>query len=130
MRPDSTPPRAGPSAEIEVDLETAAAIGFAAVVSLRGDQDVSLGTALRRTLEALDGHLLIDLSGCTFIDASIVAILLQKSRRLGQVGSRLEFVVPPENASLARRFELFSIGALMPVHERMPAASSSVRRLR
>jgi anti-anti-sigma factor len=130
MRPDSTPPRAGPPPAVEVDLETAAAIGFAAVVSVRGDQDVSTSAALWRILEALDGDLLIDLSACTFIDASIVAILLQTSRRLAKRGGRLELVVPPENASLTRRFERFAIGALIPVHDRIPAAGTTERPLR
>jgi anti-anti-sigma factor len=93
-------------------------------VGLHGDHD--LGTKPRLS-EALAGavaqtNVLIDLTECTFIDSSAIAAFFHAGRELGQVGGRLELVIPPAATAVRRAAELTAIASILPVHETLAEA--------
>jgi hypothetical protein len=83
----------------------------------------------RRPVTALFLHgehdLLVDLSWCTFIDSSIIAMLLTKHAELEDDGYRLELIVPPTHVQLSRTFDRLGARRLVAVHDAPP----SVERL-
>jgi hypothetical protein len=55
----------------------------------------------------------------------VIAVLIGKAQELEQEGHALEFLVPPEQATIARVFEIVQIGQFITVHERVPAIRST-----
>ena len=70
------------------------------------------------------GDLLIDLSGCEFIDSAVIAALLEKFEDLRREGYRLELLIPPEQKNVRRVIEVIGLGTLMTVHDAIPGAGS------
>ena len=62
--------------------------------------------------------LLVDLSECTFIDSTIIKLLLQTMRALEENDGRLELVIDPTpSGHVARVAELMGIADVIPTHE-------------
>jgi anti-anti-sigma factor len=121
VTPDTQPGGdAAPSPSLEVERDPASAPGFAAIVWLRGEHDLDSSVGIREALEAIDGDVLIDLSGCGFMDSSVIGTLLRTFQTRARAGSRLELVVPPANRIIARTIEIASLRELMTVHDRPP----------
>jgi anti-anti-sigma factor len=90
-----------------------------AVVTLGGDHDVASRDAVADAFrQAASGrHLLVDLSGCTFVDSTIIKLLLQTMRQLEDSDARLELVIDTASSGhVARVAELMGIAEVIPTH--------------
>jgi anti-sigma B factor antagonist len=95
-----------------------------AVVSLHGEHDLSTEGALTKALATAAEHsdVLVDLSGCTFIDSTGIAALLRAARTARAGGERFAVVIPPERANLARLAALTRLEEAFPLHASLGAA--------
>ena len=70
------------------------------IVRLGGEHDVATADAVRGALTDVDGGaVIVDLGGCTFVDSSIIAALLQARRER----SAFAIVLPYDPASVVTR---------------------------
>jgi anti-anti-sigma factor len=91
----------------------------AAVVTLGGDHDVASRRAIEDafSVAGTGRDLLVDLSECTFIDSTIIKLLLQTMRRLEEQDARLELVIDVDpRGHVARVAELMGIADVIPTH--------------
>jgi anti-anti-sigma factor len=92
----------------------------AAVVTLGGDHDVASRDAIADAfgVAATGRDLLVDLSECTFIDSTIIKLLLQTKRALDEQDARFELVIDTDgHGHVARVAELMGIADVIPTHE-------------
>jgi anti-sigma B factor antagonist len=103
-----------------------------AVLTISGEHDLSTAPNLRRRLEGLldEGTpTVIDLSSATFIDSSILGVILDGRRRASE--AKIGFAVTRSNGSDAvdRVLEVTGLRAELPVHahreEALTAASGN-----
>jgi anti-anti-sigma factor len=109
---DGSGPPPGP---VTVEVVSAAA----AVVTLGGDHDVASRDAVADAFRAAatGRDLLVDLSECTFVDSTIVKLLLQTMRALEEDGARMELVIDPDpHGHVARVADLMGIADVIVVH--------------
>jgi anti-anti-sigma factor len=105
-----------PLRDIAVEFDAATA----AVVSLRDEHDIKTQERVARALEMTRGcrHVVVDLSECTFIDSSVIKVLLLASNELCKQGGLLELVIPQgEHIAVRRLFELMSLERHLPIHD-------------
>jgi anti-sigma B factor antagonist len=100
-----------------------------AVVTISGEHDLSTAPSLRRRLDSLldeGATTVIDLSPATFIDSSILGVILDGRRRAAEAD--LGFAVVHSNGSDAvdRVLEVTGLRAELPVHARKEDALSAV----
>ncbi len=93
---------------------------YVAVVLLRGEHDLATRDAIGATLDPLEGDVLVDLAACTFIDSSVIGILLASADRLRGEGHHLDLVAPAANETVRRVLEIVDIASVVTVHERRP----------
>jgi anti-anti-sigma factor len=98
---------------------------FAAVVSLRGEHDMVTAAEVLTTLRSIAGNLLIDLSGCDFIDSSVIGTLITVSRERERDGRYFELVVPRANLMVSRTLALIGLGDLVVIQEARPTSADS-----
>lgn len=71
-------------------------------LTLRGELDAHSAPELRARLHALidegSGRLIVDLAGVTFLDSTILGLLVGALRRMRESGGELLLVYPPEPA--------------------------------
>jgi anti-anti-sigma factor len=115
---DAAPP--APEPTIDVELSPVQTPGYAAVVSLGGEHDLATSDELGATLEPIFGNVLVDLTRCSFMDSSVIRVLLAKLTDLKREGRRLDLVVPRDNASISRLVDVVGMRGLLTVHERLP----------
>jgi anti-anti-sigma factor len=108
---------ATPSSSIEIELRSAPAWGYEAVVALRGEHDLGSSVELELALSTISGDLLIDLSACSFIDSTIIGVILTRFETLQQLGYRLELVAPPVGSTVERVIEIVGVKRLLTVHD-------------
>jgi hypothetical protein len=72
---------------------------------VHGDHDVRSCGKLVSALGQIDGHLILDLTGCAVLDASAMRAILGKALELGKRRCRLELIVP-SSGPLARSVDL------------------------
>jgi anti-anti-sigma factor len=94
-----------------------------AVVALVGEHDLStapdVDAALRRPKEGL----VVDLSPTTFLDSSILGVVLAVAREAGQRQVPFTVVIPDDSASPARRiFDLTGLASALSVTTDLAAA--------
>ena len=90
-----------------------------AVVTLGGDHDVASRGAIADafSVASTGRDLLVDLSDCTFVDSTIIKLLLQTMRALEENDGRLEIVIDTEShGHVARVAELMGIADVIPTH--------------
>lgn len=109
---------------IRVELDPSHTRGYAAIVLLCGEHDLATSPEIGLALAPIRGDLLIDLSGCEFIDSAVIAALLEKFEDLRREGYRLELLIPPEQKNVRRVIEVIGLGTLMTVHDAIPGAGS------
>jgi anti-anti-sigma factor len=91
----------------------------AAVVTLGGDHDVASRAAIADAFAVASSgrNLLVDLSECSFIDSTIIKLLLQTMRSLEENDARLELVIDGDaRGHVARVAELMGISDVIPTH--------------
>jgi anti-sigma B factor antagonist len=94
------------------------------LVSLDGEADVTVRERLREVLTApVAGgapHLVVDLSGLAFIDASCLRVLWQVSRMAEEASVTLRLAAP--RPAVARAIELWDAGLVTEVHDSVAKA--------
>jgi anti-anti-sigma factor len=95
------------------------------VARLSGEVDMSNAPYVREQLlasmpnEAL--ALVVELSGCRYLDSAAIEVLFDLSRRLGRRRQELRLVLPP-GSPLKRVIELTEVHTAAPVHESLDSA--------
>lgn len=105
--------------------------GEVVVIAVRGELDLFTAPELRdRLREHADGqrpaHVVVDLTGCAFVDASGCQVLLRAARRLAAHERRLAIV--NTNAGNARIFTVMGLDELFPVVATRADGAAAVRR--
>ena len=100
-----------------------------AVLTISGEHDLSTAPQLRRRLDNLldDGvATVVDLSPATFIDSSILGVILDGRRRASD--SQIAFAVVHEDGTEAvdRVLEVTGLRSELPVHARREEAITAV----
>jgi anti-sigma B factor antagonist len=96
------------------------------VVAVRGEHDLNTAPGLRARLEELiesGGPVLVDLSPASFVDSSILGVILD-ARRLSQEAG-VGFAVASDDgaAAVGRVLEITGLRTELPVHESLQAAA-------
>lgn len=117
-----TPPPSGSESPqpIEIRFNPAYPVGFEAVVELCGEHDLASAVEVQDALEMIHGNVLVDLTRCSFVDSTIIGVLIvdQKSRLCE--GHRLELLVPPDNKGVTRTLEVSGVPRLVTIHTAYP----------
>jgi anti-sigma B factor antagonist len=89
-------------------------------VSVRGELDLSTAPELEGPLdEVLDGgegSVLIDLSGCEFIDSTGIALIVRAWQRLDAGENGRNLVICSQNDQVRRVLEITGLELSIPVH--------------
>ena len=110
---DGSGPPPGP---VTIEIVSATA----AVVTLGGDHDVSSLESIEDAFRVAGAgrDLLVDLTACTFIDSTIIKLLLRTMRVLEATGARFELVIDPSpSGHVSRVAQLMGISEVIPTHE-------------
>ena len=93
------------------------------IVSVIGDYDLSHEDELRTALERAAtecGRVVVDLSRCSLLDSTGIALLINAPMRAMGAAGRLRLVVPPGGA-VARVADLIRLGDIVPISETLDA---------
>ena len=94
------------------------------VVSVTGEVDLATGPELERALLALPdagvASVMVDLTGCSFMDSNGLHLLTRTRRRLDRSGGRLAVV--SANPSVLRVFEITRLDQLFAIYPSRAAA--------
>ncbi|MBA2384408.1 MAG: anti-sigma factor antagonist [Actinobacteria bacterium] len=89
------------------------------VIRLHGEADVYTAPRVRDDLAAAIGNdapLVIDLTRATFIDSTIVGVMLESLKRCEQLDQKFLLLLPEDGApEIHRLFELTGLARLLPV---------------
>ena len=95
------------------------------VARLSGEVDMSNATYVREQLLASIPNdalaLVLDISGCRYLDSAAIEVLFDVSRRLGRRRQELRLVMPPDSP-LRRVIELTEVHTAAPVYESLEKA--------
>ncbi len=114
-----------PVRDAELRLSTQMSEGLA-VVRVVGDFDLSTIEIFEAELEPslTEGLVVIELSGCTFLDSSALRTLVRAQRRVGEAGGRLVLVAPSQPAR--RVLDIATLDRFIPVAATLEEAAKSV----
>ena len=71
--------------------------------------------------------MLVDLSPCTFMDSTVINVLISTAHSVQAAGERLALVIPPEQRRVARVAEMTGLDKLLAVYETREAALAAFR---
>ena len=74
------------------------------------------------TQAAANSNVLVDLSPCTFIDSTVITVLIRTAETVRAGGEQLVLVIPPTQRALARVAEMTGLGQLVPLYDSRDAA--------
>ena len=79
---------------------------------------------MERAIEeaAANSNVLVDLSPCTFIDSTVITILIRTAESVRAGGEQLVLVIPPAQRAIARVAEMTGLGQLVPLYDSREAA--------
>jgi anti-sigma B factor antagonist len=100
-----------------------------AVLTISGEHDLSTAPILRRRLEGLldEGTaVVVDLSPATFVDSSILGVILDSRRRAATAGIGFAIVHANGADAVDRVLEVTGLRAELPVHASRGEAFSEV----
>jgi len=100
-----------------------------AVVSMRGEHDLSTAPELTQALEqaAVHSNVVVDLSACSFIDSTVIHALVKFARRVHGRGEQLVLVIPSESSQVARVARMTHLAESLPIHPTRGAALASIQ---
>jgi anti-anti-sigma factor len=100
-----------------------------AVVTLRGEHDLSTEATLTNALDKAAAHsnVLVDLSDCAFIDSTVIAALLRAARIVTERGERFALLIPAAQRQITRVAEMTHLGELVSIHGSRAAALASLQ---
>lgn len=91
----------------------------ASVIALRGEHDLSTGPTIQAACDDAFAHspsIVFDLAGATFIDSTVVGVMVSARRRAAESGGCVA-VVAPAGRPPARVLTLVGINDVLPLHE-------------
>ena len=91
---------------------------------LHGEHDFGSRGLVADALDPIDTDVLVDLSWCTFVDSSVIALILGKHAALEGAGHTLEIILPPTHAHLTRTFDRLGARAVVPIRDAPPPAEA------
>ena len=104
-----------------------------AVLSISGEHDLSTASELRRRLEALldEGTaVIVDLSAATFIDSSILGVILDGKRRAAAADVGYAVLHAEGADAVGRVLEVTGLRAELPVHAQRETARAAAMNSR
>jgi anti-anti-sigma factor len=115
-------PRPRPASEVE------ALSASVAVATLRGEHDLSTKSEVAGALATACKHayVVVDLSDCTFIDSTVIALLLTAHRRQVEREGQLHVVVPSGAYAVQRIVTLANLGSILTIHETRDEALAAI----
>jgi anti-anti-sigma factor len=100
--------------------------GAGVVVALRGDHDLStkprVVEALSRLRRESRGVIVIDLRQCSFVDSTIIAVILAAGRRDTPQEPNVSVVLPDDASYVSRALSVIGLRDLLPVRLSIEAA--------
>jgi anti-anti-sigma factor len=113
-----------PAAAVELTTEASGVV----VVTLRGEHDLDSRAALSGALARAGerANVLVDLSHCTFVDSSVIGVLVAAHQAQVERGRRLELVIPADAGALLRVTQIAGLATFMVIHETRDAGLASV----
>jgi anti-anti-sigma factor len=96
-----------------------------AIVSLVGEHDLAQHEPLKEALEtaaARRPNVLVDLSGCVFLDSTVISLLLHTQDEVVAGGGHFALVVPDGSTHTARVLDVMRLGDAVPIHDSLEAA--------
>lgn len=107
--------------DVEVHVE-ASPDGGATVVRVAGELDLATSSELDDALEGADlaGRVVVDLSGCTFLDSSALRVLVQGARAAEAAGGAIALVT--NDPGILRVLEIATTDTMLPVHDTVESA--------
>lgn len=105
-----TPPPSG--------IEIGALSPAVSTVTLRGEHDLHSWSEITLALANASQRrgVVVDLSACTFLDSSMLTVLLVAAKQLRTRGGALAVVIP-RGAEIRRIFEVMNVDAILAIHE-------------
>jgi anti-anti-sigma factor len=101
--------------------------GGSVVARLSGEVDMSNAAYVHEQLLASTPNdalaLVLDISGCRYLDSAAIEVLFDVSRRLARRRQELRLVMPPESP-LRRVIELTEVHTAAPLYESLESALS------
>jgi anti-anti-sigma regulatory factor len=82
---------------------------YVVIVSLQGEHDLATLEEVESVLAMISGTVLVDLSGCTFLDIAVAGALERKAIALARGSHRLDLVSPLKGSGAARTLELMGM---------------------
>jgi anti-sigma B factor antagonist len=98
------------------------------VVSITGEHDLSTAPELRRRLRKLVGEgsaIVVDLSQATFVDSSILGVILDARRRADEDGSGFAVAQADGGEAVRRVLEITGLRERLPVHGALADAEAA-----
>jgi anti-anti-sigma factor len=101
-----------PTVEVE---SVASDIGIA---TLRGEHDLATRAALSDALARASEHscLLVDLGACTFLDSTVIGLIVATCQRMWEQDRRLELVIPSEAEPIHRVMKVAGLTTFVTIH--------------
>ncbi len=101
-----------PTVEVE---SVASDIGIA---TLRGEYDLAARAALSDALARASEHscLLVDLGACTFLDSTVIGLIVATCQRMWERDRRLELVIPSEAEPIHRVMKVSGLTTFVTIH--------------
>ena len=111
--------RRPPPSGIEIGAHSPAV----SIVTLRGEHDLHSWSEVTLALANASQRrgVVVDLSACTFLDSTMLTVLLVAAKQLRTRGGALAVVIP-RGAEIRRIFEVMNVDALVAIHETRAAA--------
>jgi anti-anti-sigma factor len=99
-----------------------------AVVTLRGEHDVSTRAVLAQALQLAAAHsnVVVDLSECSFVDSTVINEFIKSSKSVKAGGERFMLVIPPGQAHVARIARMVRLAEMIELHESKDAAFANL----
>jgi anti-sigma B factor antagonist len=120
--------RAAARARPRVELETPSA--SVAIVTLVGEHDVATSEKVAQGLKLAATrrrHVLVDLSPCTFVDSTVIGLLLGSHDEVTSDDGSFVLILPGDSGThTARVLELMQLGDALVMHDSLDAALASL----
>jgi anti-anti-sigma factor len=100
-----------------------------AVVTLRGEHDLSTQSVIAYALELAAAHsnVVVDLTNCSFIDSTTIQELIKTSTSVHAKGEQLILVMPRDQPDISRIAEIVGLAQIFELHETKQAALASLK---
>jgi anti-anti-sigma factor len=99
-----------------------------AIVTLCGEHDLTTRAAIADALERAgdESNVLVDLSECSFIDSTVIGVLVLAFQSFSEQGRRLELAIPPGAAAIQRVAKVAGLTTFLSIHETRSAGLESI----